>query len=112
MKKAELKQLATDADDIIGKVMEAVRNLTAENPLILFDREKADVDEIHNYPSGFNVDKYGTYEQGAIMKVEGNAVTLFLTGDNWGQEYHTELQWISFDSVVQLLTYLEERSVE
>jgi hypothetical protein len=112
MTKNDLLKLQTDAGNISRLVEETIKSLTKDNPLVLFDREnlKDEENEPYDFPSGFNVDKYGSYEQGAVMRVEGEAVTLFLTGDNYGQEYHTELCWISFDNQIGILTYLIERA--
>ena len=110
MNKAEIKTMQALANQAIANVFNAIKTLTAEKPLIVFNREEADVDSVLDLPYGFNVDKYGYYEQGAIYKVEGDAVELFLTGDNWGQIYHTELCWIPYDQQVDLLDYLMERA--
>jgi len=112
MNKKQIKQLETLANEIIANVSHAIKTLTAENPLILFDKDKVegDEDELYDLPIGFNVDKYGTYQQGAIYKVQGDSVELYLTGDDIGMIFHTELSSISFVNQVQLLSYLKERA--
>jgi hypothetical protein len=109
MNKEVLITMRSIGNDIVHNVYNAIKDLTAENPLIVFNKEEADVDNVLDLPYSFNVDKYGTYEQGAIYKVEGENVELFLTGDNWGQIYHTELCWIPFEQQLDLLNYLAER---
>jgi len=110
MKKEELKAMQDIGNDCVHKVYEAIKTLTGWNPLIVFNKDEADVDSVLDLPYSFNVDKYGYYEQGAIHKIEGEAVELFLTGDNWGQIYHTELCWIPFEQQLDILTYLIERA--
>jgi hypothetical protein len=110
MKKEELLTMQSVGNSIVRDVYNAIKTLTAEKPLIVFNKDEADVDSVLDLPYSFNVDKYGTYEQGAVHKIEGEAVELFLTGDNWGQIYHTELCWIPFEQQLDLLTYLIERA--
>jgi hypothetical protein len=109
MNKEQILLIQTEANKVIHEVYEAVKNLTAENPLILFEGENVDVDEILDLPYGYNVGKYEEYQQGAIRRVCGEEVELFLTGDFWGETLHTELCQITFDQQIDLLTYLSER---
>jgi hypothetical protein len=111
MRKEQIELLETVANEVIANVHKAIKTLTADNPLILFDKDKVegDEDEIYDLPIGYNVDKYGSYQQGAIYKVQGDDVELYLTGEEAGQIFHTELTSISFDNQVQLLSYLKER---
>lgn len=91
MTKAELESLTKQGWDSIRSVAKAIRELTAENPLVLFDKDKLNKegglnsDELYDLPYGYNVDKYSTYQQGAVMEVQGGDVKLFLTGDEFGQ---------------------------
>jgi len=112
MKKEELKTLQTQGWDSIRSVAAAIRKLTAENPLVLFTKEQAKNEEVEIYdlPYGYNVDKYSTYQQGAIMEVQGTNVKLFLTGDEFGQVFDSELEYIPFECQLQILSYLEERA--
>ena len=111
MNKEQLKALMTLANETIGNVAFAIRTLTASNPLILFDKDNvnAEDDEIYDLPIGYNVGKYDSYSQGAVWKVEGNDVTLFFTGEEWGDLWYQEISDLPFSSQVDLLSYLIER---
>jgi len=109
MNKEQIKSLQTEANKVIHEVYEAIKTLTAGNPLVLFERQNADADEILDFPYGYNVGKYEEYQQGAIREVNDEDVELFLTGDSWGETFHTELCQIPFDQQVDLLTYIAER---
>jgi len=109
----ELQQLQNDANDILKKVSEAILEVTAVKPVILFDREKyddqdEDTGEIYDYPWGFMVTKHSFYVQGHVQKVEGNMATLFLTGEDWGDEYVCNIEHLPIDSLIDLLSYLED----
>jgi hypothetical protein len=112
MKKEQIKTLQEQGWDSIRNVAKAIRELTAENPLILFTKEQAEKEEVEIYdlPYGYNVDKYSTYQQGAVMEVSGSNVKLFLTGDEFGQVWDSELEYIPFECQLQILSYLEERA--
>lgn len=114
MTKEDIRNLESSANLLYVNVILAIRELTAENPLVLFDKSKVDEDEelrdnIYEFPYGYYVGKYQYYNQGAIMKVHGNSVTLFLTGEEWGEEHEQELDEVPYSSLVNLLTYLIER---
>jgi hypothetical protein len=112
MNKKQIELLQTEANTVIANVHRAVKTLTAENPLILFDKDKVEGDEdfIYDLPIGYNVDKYSTYQQGAVCKVQGDDVELYLTGDEAGQTFDIQLNQLPFESLVELLSYLNERA--
>jgi hypothetical protein len=112
MKKVEIETLQEQGWNSIRSVAAAIRELTAENPLVLFTKEQAEKEEveIYDFPYGYNVDKYSTYQQGAVMEVQGDDVKLFLTGDEFGQVWDSELEYIPFECQLQILSYLEERA--
>jgi hypothetical protein len=116
MTKDELKALAKQGWDNVRAVAKAIKELTENNPLVVFDREKLNqegglsTDELYDLPIGYTVDKYETYLQGAIMFVQGNQVKLHLTGEDFGQEIWVELDELPFESQLQLLTLLSERA--
>ena len=116
MNKESLKTLQTQGWDSIRSVAAAIEKLTAENPLVLFKKDKLNTDEgiatdkIYDLPYGYNVDKYSTYQQGAIMEVQGTNVKLFLTGDEFGNIEEITLDQLPFGSQIELLTYLKERA--
>lgn len=116
--KEELELLQQIGWDAIRNVAAAIEKLTADKPLILFTKEQilneeGDVTEDHielyDLPYGYNVDKYSTYQQGAIMEVQGTNIKLFLTGDEFGQIMDSELGYIPFECQLQLLSHLMER---
>jgi len=114
MTKKQIAKLQAKANKLYADVILAIIELTAENPLILFDKSKVDEDDelrdnIYEFPYGYYVGKYQYYNQGAIMKVHGNSVTLFLTGEEWGEEHEQDLDEVPYSSLVDLLTYLNER---
>ncbi len=115
MNKEKLKLLQQQGWDTIRDTSDAIRTLTEENPIIIFEKDKIDTeegiseDEIYSLPYGYNVDKYSTYQQGAIMEVHGSDVKLFLTGEEFGQVIESELEYIPFECQLFLLSYLENR---
>lgn len=113
MTKAEIKSLVIVANTALANVPHAVKILTAENPLILFD-DKIDSDDerLYELPLGYVIDKYENYNEGTVMKVQGNDVTLFMRGEYFGDIVETELDQLPFTSKVQILELIEERSAE
>jgi hypothetical protein len=111
MTKDDLEKLQEAANDILNGVEAAIRELTKDNPLQLFTNEEADEnsDDIYDYPYGYTVSKHGYYLQGAVQKVCDNDVTLFLTGEDWGEEYVVGVGELPVGSQIDLLTYLIER---
>lgn len=111
MNKEQIELLAAEANESIANVAHALRTLTADKPLILFDKDnvEGDEDEIYDLPIGYNVGKYDSYSQGAVWKVEGDDVTLFLTGEEFGELWHQKVDDLPFSSQVDLLSYLIER---
>lgn len=112
MTKKQIKQLVTDANKAIANVAHAIITLTAGNPLILFDKDNADAeaDDIYDLPIGYTVNKYEDYLQGAVWKVEGDDVTLFLTGESWGQLYSQNVNDLPFESQTEILDLIAERT--
>jgi hypothetical protein len=111
MNKEEIKQLVTEANKVFANVAKAIRILTAGNPLVLFTREEVDKDDnlIYEMPSEYYVNKYEDYLQGAVRKVEDNDVTLFLMGEDFGDEITLCIDDLPFGSQIDLLERLEER---
>ena len=107
----DLKFLHEEANRVYNEVEAAIKNLTKDNPLVLFTPESAEEnqDDIYEYPYGYTVSKHGYYLQGAIQKVSGDEVTLFLTGEDWGEEYTQTVSELPYSSQIDLLTRLIER---
>jgi len=110
----DLKFLQDEANRLYSEVEATIINLTKDNPLQLFtqeDTEKDDFqDKVYEYPYGYFVSKHGFYIQGAVQKVSGSFdVTLFLTGEDWGEEHTVSVSELPFESQINLLTYLIER---
>ena len=114
MTKKQITKLVEQANNAIVNVPHALRTLTADKPLILFDKDKIDTkegvssDEIYDFPIGYYVGKHGDYLQGVVMKVEGDNVTLFLTGEEFGDIWHQYLSDLPFETLVDLLEILME----
>lgn len=109
--KEELETLQQTGWDAIRNVAAVIEKMTKDKPLVLFTKEQVEKEEVEIYdlPYGYNVDKYSTYQQGAIMEVQGTNIKLFLTGDEFGQIMDSELGYIPFECQLQILSYLEER---
>jgi len=105
--KAIAYRIIFDARESIQKVSKAIEELTKDKPFELFTKENVPED-LYDLPIGYNVNKYSEYDQGAIMKVEGTNITLFFTGEMYGQTFETELEQISFDNQIQLLSIIHE----
>lgn len=105
----DYKALQQRANDVIAEVIKTIREATAEKPLTLFDSEDEDLqDAIYDYPYGFFVSKHSFYVQGQVMTVKGDEVVLFLTGEDWGDLHHLSLGDLPVESLVDLLSYLED----
>lgn len=111
MTKDELKTLEDVAWNSIANVQKAIRTLTAENPLVLFDKDNADgeADELYDLPFGYYVGKYDSYNQGAIQRVCGDEVTIFFTGEQFGDTHELSLSDLPIESQIDLLGYLANR---
>lgn len=109
MNKEYLLKLQEQANLIVEQVSIVIKSMTTDNPLVLFDKDNPDMDTIYDLPIGYYVDKYDTYKQGAIHTVNGNDVTIFFTGEDFGDTFNLELYQLPFESLIELLTYLSER---
>jgi hypothetical protein len=110
-----IKELIEKANEVETQVRETLIRLTEKSPLILFDKDKIDTeegisnDEVYDFPYGYFVGKHEDHLSGVVQKVEGNEVSLFLTGEEFGSIYEITLDQLPFGSQIELLTYLEER---
>ena len=118
MNKSKLKTIVRQGWDGIRAVSDAIKELTAEKPLVLFTKEQVlnkegDVTEesieIYDLPYGYYVDKYSTYIQGAVMNVQGHDIQMFATGDEFGTIYEIELSYVPFECQLPILQMLIER---
>jgi len=99
--------LLAEASRAMGAIPRAIVELTKDKSFELFDKENIEDEEaILDLPIGYMVNKYNDYVQGAIWKVSGNDVTLFLTGDEYGQLWETTVDELSFDNQVELLAII------
>ena len=113
MDKNDLKIMRSAAHKIYGDVTEAIKTLTKENPLEVFSKEESEAndfcDKVYEHPYGYFVSKHGFYVQGAVQKVQGSDATLFLTGEDWGEEHTVDVSELPFESQIMLLDSLIER---
>lgn len=110
MNKLEIKQLQEHGWNSIRSVVKAIKELTAEKPLILFEKDKPNIDEIYDLPFGYCVDELPISQQGAVMEVCGSEVKLFLTGEDFGEVLKAEIEYVPYECQLQILAYLEERA--
>jgi hypothetical protein len=108
MDNEQIKSLMDEAWKTIANVQHAVRTLTAENPLILFNKDtiESDDDTLYELPFGYYVGKYEYYNEGTIWKVHGDNVTIMLRGEEFGDLWELTLDQLPFESVVSLLEFL------
>lgn len=114
MTKDELNTLLTEGRESITKVYQTIVELTKENPLILFDKDKIDEDDeiqdsIYELPYSYYVGKYQYYLPGVVWRIEGENVTLFMTGEEWGETWEQELHFVPIESRLDVLEHLIER---
>jgi hypothetical protein len=110
MTKKEIKSLYNKSVDITFHLYEVISSLTNDNPLVLFDPEEVDNDNVYIYPYGYYVDKYGYNLCGVIMSVHEQKAKLFVTnGDSWGDIIDISLNDIPFESRIDILEYLYKR---
>lgn len=106
--KTELQELQNQANEIIEKILETIRTATAEKPLTLFSEDDENIeDEIYEFPYGFFVSKHSYYVQGQVMTVKGDDVTLFLTGEDWGEHHEMGLNELPIESLIGLLEFID-----
>jgi hypothetical protein len=114
MDKKELSFLQETANKVYDEVTKTIKDLTKENPLEVFSKEDTEADDfqdrVYEHPYGYFVSKHGFYVQGAVQKVQGNDAILFLTGEDWGDDYTVDVSELPFESQISLLTNLIERS--
>ena len=108
MKKEECNRLQVRAYTMLEAVAYAIKGLTEEKPLILFDPKKITDDELHEFPSGYEVGRHNDYLEGHVMEVCGEQVTLFLTGDDYGKTIEIQLNQLPFGSQIDILSYIEK----
>ena len=111
MEKMTLLLLVTDAKNVQRNVLNAIKTTTAEKPLVLFDKDKVNStdEDILNFPYSYTVTDNNDYVEGAIWKVEGNEVVLFLTGESWGELYYQNVNDLPFESQIEILKLIAER---
>ena len=114
MTKKDLQLLQDLAWKTTANVIDVIKKLTADNPLILFDKETIECnddafDAFYNLPYAYYVGKHEFYSEGSIWKVHGNNVTIMFRGEEFGDTWELELNEIPYESLVSLLTYLMER---
>ena len=113
MEKKDLSFLQETANKVYDDVTKAIKDLTRERPLQVFTEDEAEADDfqdkVYEHPYGYFVSKHGFYIQGAVQKVCGDDVTLFLTGEDWGEEHTVSVGELPFESQISLLTNLIER---
>jgi len=105
---------------VIKEVTDTIKNDTKDNPLNVFtlnedgdpvdiDGELMDPDAIYDLPYGYVVGKYNEYFQGVVKVVNGNDVTLYMTGEEFGELWDTEVDQLPFETRVELLNFLMKR---
>lgn len=111
MEKEELINLWNSVNGISSKLVNAIIKETQDNPLILLnDDDHTGDDQIYDLPYGCIYGKYGSYIEGVVKSVNGNNVQLFMTDDNFGEIFEMETTSLSFDSLVEILGYLNDRN--
>jgi hypothetical protein len=119
MDKGRVNALRKFLNNSIKMSRSALIEMTSVVPLITFDKEFASVsdeseewdelqDEIYDMPIGYSIGKYNEYFQGAVLKVHGKDVTIFLTGEEWGELRHIEVDDLPIESVSALLEMIED----
>jgi len=111
MWKQACSKLQAMAYAIINEVTNFVKGHTEEEPLILYDKENPDSDDdkFNELPFAYYVGKYDSYNEGKIVEIQGENVIMVLTGEQFGETWELELNQLPFESLVELLSYLEKR---
>lgn len=106
-----LKPLFERAENIVQEVYEAIKTLTVNDPLTVFNGDdfEGDADEIWDLPYGYYIGKYETYNEGRIKEVQGENVKLFLMGERHGEAWEQQLYEVPFQSQLEILEMLIER---
>lgn len=84
----KIQETATNVSLKIDRLTMFVYSQTHKTPFVLFENSE-DV-EVYELPIGYIVDKHSFYIQGAIQKVQRNKVTLFLTGEKYGNKKESQ----------------------
>ncbi len=116
MTKDDLEKLVELCNDCMNGVTDAIKTLTAEKPLILFEKDKLNTDEgiasdeVYDFPFVDLIGRHDDHFSGVIMSVQGEDIKVFLTADEYGQVWDANLDDVSFSAQVDLLQYLIERA--
>jgi hypothetical protein len=111
MFKEACSKLQAMAYATMNEIVCFIKGHTEEEPLILYDKENVDGtdDKFYELPFAYYVDKHSFYCEGRIVEVQGDNVLMLFTGEEFGDEHELELNQIPFESLVELLSYLEKR---
>jgi len=114
MWKEACSKLQAMAYAIMHDVIGFVKGHTEEEPLILYDKENLLVideigDDFYELPFAYYVGKHGDYNEGRIVEVQGENVIMVLSGDEFPKTWELELSQLPFESLVELMSYLEKR---
>lgn len=109
--KEACSRMEISAYTMMEQIINFIKGHTEEEPLILYDKEKLDGgdDTFYELPFAYYVDKHSFYCEGRIVEVQGDNVLMLFTGEEFGEEHNLELNQCPFESLVQLLSYLEKR---
>jgi len=93
---------------MIDNAIKILKDATMEKPLILFTDEQVEEcsDGIYDYPYGYFITKHGFYVQGNAMQVHNGEVTLFLTGEDWGDLHVLPINEMPVESIIGLVDFL------
>ena len=106
--KPTINRVIKEANKSITEVDLLIKSLTNINPLTLFD-EDVDSEKIYNFPFAYTVAKHGFFCPCVVQKVYDNKVTLFETGEMYGEIHEVELHFLSHETKIELLQILLDR---
>ena len=115
MSKDDLEKLVELCNDCMSGVTNAIKELTAVNPLVLFEKDKLNTDEgimsdeVYEFPFVDLVGRHEEHFSGVVMSVQGEDIKVFLTADEYGQVWDASLSDVSYPAQVDLLQHLIER---
>ena len=111
MFKEACSRLQMIAYSTMEEVINFIKGHTEEEPLIIYDKEKLDGtdDKFYELPFAYYVDKHNFYCEGRIVQIQGNNVLMIFTGEEFGEEHELELNQCPFESLVEVMSYLEKR---
>lgn len=99
----EIQKLAIEANE---KVMEIIMSEAKKRDVILFNPETIDNDAVYDFPFVDFVSRHGFHVAGVVQKLSGDNMTMFHTGEEFGETTELPITDLLNESAIIILDYL------